>query len=78
MISGLYEFLHFQGCETVLHFALSKSLEEETGRHYRLLDGWDYAYERLDDYTNQRLWDVSEALVCLQGFADAYHRVKLK
>ena len=71
-LSGFYDFLHFQGCETVLHCALSKSLQEETGRLYRLLNRLDYAYERLDDHTSQRLWDVSEALVDFQGFAKTF------
>lgn len=64
--------LHLKGCETVLHCALSRSLEEETGRLYRFLDRWDDAWEVLDDCTAQRLWDVSETLVGQKGFADKF------
>jgi NAD(P)-dependent dehydrogenase (short-subunit alcohol dehydrogenase family) len=51
-----------EGSRTTLHCTLSKSLEKETGKMYRLLDVWDLG-SRVDDQQAKELWEKSEELV---------------
>jgi hypothetical protein len=53
-----------QGCQTILHCALSKSCGDETGKFYRNCDHYVSSVSLLDNDSKARLlWEKSEEMV---------------
>lgn len=51
-----------QGCQTILHCAISEEAELESGSYYRNCEREDFAKVAEDEGVAKRLWDVSEKL----------------
>lgn len=52
----------YQGCQTILHCAVSEDVENENGLYYRNCKKEEYADNALDDVMAKRLWELSEKL----------------
>ncbi|XP_071040172.1 retinol dehydrogenase 14-like [Parasteatoda tepidariorum] len=50
----------YQGCQTILHCAISEDVEGESGCYYSNCKKEPYAKNALDDKVAKKLWDISE------------------
>ncbi|XP_076313798.1 retinol dehydrogenase 14-like [Tachypleus tridentatus] len=55
-----------QGCQTVLHCAISEEVEDESGKYYRDCKEETYSQNAQDEKIAEKLWELSERLTGLK------------
>lgn len=61
-IAWFYIRTPYQGCQTIVHCAVTEEVENESGLYYRNCEKEDFAPVANDDALAKKLWDVSEQL----------------
>lgn len=62
-IAWLYIRTPYQGCQTIIHCAVSEEVDNESGLYYRNCEKEDIVPVARDDTLARKLWDVSEELI---------------